>query len=93
MESTVTSIGSTVLTADDVGKATLDKYNAELLLNLYKILPLSELFADVNESLPQAIKNRANKKESHKVFFHNCKYSLCKKNFPTFLLTVDCKIQ
>ncbi|WP_244536414.1 hypothetical protein [Fibrobacter sp. UWB7] len=69
MESTVTSIGSTVLTADDVGKATLDKYNAELLLNLYKILPLSELFADVNESSPQAIKNRANKKESHKVFF------------------------
>jgi len=46
----------------------LDEDFAELLLDLDEISSSFELLAEVDESLPQAVKNRANKK-TNKVFF------------------------
>jgi hypothetical protein len=70
---------------DDIGKAMLDDDFTERLEDI--VLTLSrdldetsssfKLFADVDELSPQAIKSRANKKESHKFFFItvNIKYN------------------
>jgi len=79
MEPTITSAGSTssaTLPDDDetvfrllLDFATeLDDNFAELLLDFDEFSPISELFAEVDESFPQATKSRENKKRD-KVFF------------------------